>query len=351
MSLAHTIHLSKDIIIGAGILSDVGKICRNRRFNGPILVITGQNVHRVAGERLVGVLEDSRYKVDCDFAGEPTEAEIERVQRRVRKQRAETLIGIGGGRVIDVAKLAASRTSIPFISIPTAASHDGIGSPYSSIHNGKNHTSIKGEAPDMIFSDLEVIRKAPYRLLAAGCGDIVAKYTAVLDWRLAHRLKGEYYGEYAASLALMSAKLVTAEADSIARVFDDGIRVVMEALISCGVAMCIAGSSRPCSGSEHLFSHSLDRLGDTSSLHGEQTGVGAIMMCYLHGRDWRKLKHTLQKIGAPTNARELGVPDEMIVKALMNAHKIRTDRYTILGESGLSQAAATQVAKETEVIQ
>ena len=203
----------------------------------------------------------------------------------------------------------------------------------------------------MIFSDLEVIKKAPYRLLAAGCGDILAKYTAVLDWQLAHRLKGEYYGEYAASLALMSAKLVSAEADSIARVLDEGIRVVMEALISCGVAMCIAGSSRPCSGSEHLFSHALDRLGSSSSLHGEQTGVGAIMMCYLHGKDWGKLKNTLQKIGAPTNARELGVEDKMIVRALMNAHKIRNDRYTILGEGGLSEGAAAQVARETEVIQ
>ncbi len=351
MSLAHTIRLSKDIIIGSGVLSDLGKICRSRRFNGPVLVLTGHNVHRVAGERLVEVLEEARYKVECNFVGEPSDEEVLRVQKIMKKLHAKTLIGIGGGRVIDVAKLVALRSGIPDIIVPTAASHDGIASPQASIQNGSDHSSIRAEAPDMIFSDLEVIKKAPYRLLAAGCGDIVAKYTAVLDWQLAHRLKGEYYGEYAASLSLMSAKLVSAEADSIARVLDEGIRVVMEALISCGVAMCIAGSSRPASGSEHLFSHALDQLSQTSALHGEQTGVGAIMMTYLHGKDWRRIKQTLQKIGAPTNARELGVEDSAIVKALVNAHKIRTDRYTILGESGLSEAAATQVARETEVIQ
>lgn len=350
MSLAHTIRLSKDIIIGSGTLSDVGKICRDKRYQSPVLILTGHNVQRVAGERLEQVLEASRYKVETRFVAEPTDSEIRNVQTELRKRRAKTLIGIGGGRVIDVAKLVACRSQTPFISIPTAASHDGIASPQASIHNNGNHSSVKAEAPDMIIADLEVIKRAPYRLLAAGCGDIVAKYTAVLDWQLAHRLKGEYYGEYAASLALMSAKLVTAEADSIARVLDEGIRVVMEALISCGVAMCIAGSSRPCSGSEHLFSHSLDQVSETSSLHGEQTGIGAIMMAYLHGKDWRRLQLTLRKIGAPTNARELGVEDRLIVKALMNAHKVRSDRYTILGEGGLSESAATQVARVTEVI-
>jgi glycerol-1-phosphate dehydrogenase [NAD(P)+] len=92
----------------------------------------------------------------------------------------------------------------------------------------------------------------------------------------------------------------------------------------------IAGSSRPCSGSEHLFSHALDRVSEKPSLHGEQCGVGAIMMMYLHGGDWRKVRSALHAIGAPTTAKELGVTNEEIIEALVGAHAVRPERYTIL---------------------
>ncbi|MEM1867136.1 MAG: NAD(P)-dependent glycerol-1-phosphate dehydrogenase, partial [Zestosphaera sp.] len=85
-------------------------------------------------------------------------------------------------------------------------------------------------------------------------------------------------------------------------------------------------------------------------LHGEQVGVGAIMMSYLHGIEWRKIKKVLKKVGLPTTAKELGVRDVDVINALTIAHKIRTERYTILGESGLTYEAAEKLAKETEVI-
>ncbi|RLE52074.1 MAG: NAD(P)-dependent glycerol-1-phosphate dehydrogenase, partial [Candidatus Methanomethylicota archaeon] len=205
--------------------------------------------------------------------------------------------------------------------------------------------------PVAIIADIDLIMKAPYRLLASGCGDIIAKFTAVRDWRLAHKLRGEYYGDYAASLAILSANLVVKHAEYISRRMPESLRTVVEALISCGIAMCIAGSSRPCSGSEHLFSHALDLIAKKPALHGEQCGVGTIMMMYLHGGKWRNIRKTLKLIGAPTTAKELGVSDYEVIKALTIAHKIRPERYTILGESGLSWEAAERVARITGVIE
>jgi glycerol-1-phosphate dehydrogenase [NAD(P)+] len=115
--------------------------------------------------------------------------------------------------------------------------------------------------------------------------------------------------------------------------------------------MSVAGSSRPCSGSEHLFSHALDRISERPSLHGEQCGVGAIMMMYLHGGDWRRLKNALLTIGAPTTARELGVSPDEVVRALMMAHAIRPERYTILGDNGLTREAAERLAVTTGVVE
>src|SRR2546428_7488729 len=101
------------------------------------------------------------------------------------------------------------------MNMQTAASHDGIASPYASIKGGPKPYSIRAQAPIAIIGDIGVIADSPYDLLAAGCGDIVAKFSAVKDWQLAHKLKNEYYGDYAAELALMSAELVTRNSKEI----------------------------------------------------------------------------------------------------------------------------------------
>ena len=124
---------------------------------------------------------------------------------------------------------------------------------------GDRPHSIVVSAPLGVFVDIDVIKRAPSRLLASGCGDLIANTIAVLDWKLGHERTGEYYGIYSANLARMSANIVMENAEAFAQNGIDA-RVVVEALISAGVASCIAGSSRPCSGAEHLFSHALDRI-------------------------------------------------------------------------------------------
>jgi glycerol-1-phosphate dehydrogenase [NAD(P)+] len=201
-----------------------------------------------------------------------------------------------------------------------------------------------------IIADTDVIIKSAQRLTASGCGDVIAKVTAVRDWRLAHRIKDEYYGAYAASLALMSAKLVMENADLMKPSGEEGIRVLLEALISCGVAMAIAGSSRPGSGAEHMFSHALDSITPNTALHGEQCGVGTIMMAYLYGLDWKRIRDKLEKVGAPTTAKGLGVEPVYIVQALVKAREVRPERYTILHEKMLDEESARRVAETTGVI-
>lgn len=205
-------------------------------------------------------------------------------------------LGVGGGKVIDVVKMASKYANVHFISVPTAATHDGIASPRASIKNDKGSVSLPAHAPIAVIADTDIIRKAPYRFLAAGCGDVISNYTAVLDWKLAHRLLYERYSESSAALSLMSAKMVIKSADSIKKGLEESARIVVKALISSGIAMSIAGSSRPASGSEHKFSHALDIVAPKPALHGEQCGVGTIMMMYLHGKDWKFIRDTLKKL-------------------------------------------------------
>ena len=127
-------------------------------------------------------------------------------------------------------------------------------------------------------------------------------------------------------------------------------RVVVEALISAGVASCIAGSSRPCSGAEHLFSHALDRLAPGIGLHGEKCGIGSIMMAKLQGQDWKSIVKTLKNVGAPTNAKQINLESDTVIKALCIAQDLRPDRYTILEEIKMTKKRAENLAKSTRVI-
>jgi glycerol-1-phosphate dehydrogenase [NAD(P)+] len=127
-------------------------------------------------------------------------------------------------------------------------------------------------------------------------------------------------------------------------------RALVEGLISAGVAAGIAGSSRPCSGSEHLFSHALDATSPGKGLHGEQCGIGTIMMASLHGLDWEDVKRSLKDVNAPTAGAELGISDAEIKDALVKAPSIRPDRYTILSKVKLDRKAAGELAKNTGVI-
>ena len=124
----------------------------------------------------------------------------------------------------------------------------------------------------------------------------------------------------------------------------------MKSLFSSGTAISIAGSSRPASGSEHMFSHALDKILDKPRLHGQQCGVGSILMMALYGDDWEFIRDCLKAVGAPINVKELGISDDDVIEALLMAHKIRPERYTILGDNGFSREAAYELAQNTEVI-
>ncbi|WP_434731916.1 NAD(P)-dependent glycerol-1-phosphate dehydrogenase [Thermogladius sp. KZ2Tp1] len=348
----HEIKLPFIVVVGSRVLGKTAGVLEalGGRPGDLVGIVTGRSTFEIAGREVAENLKASGFRVRVFEAGEASVGEAERIAEQARGENVGFVLGVGGGRSIDLAKFAAGRAGARMVSAPTAPSHDGIASPFASLRGLERPTSVYATTPSAIIADTGVISRAPRRLILAGVGDLLGKFTAVKDWRLAHRLKGEYYGEYAAQLALMSAKHVLRYHELIASGSEEGVRILVEALISSGVAMCIAGSSRPASGSEHLFSHALDLLAPGRALHGEQVALGTILMLYLYGdKKWRLVRDVMRKIGLPTRADEIGVPAETIVKALTIAHKIRPERYTILGENGLAWEAAWRLVKETGV--
>lgn len=342
------VKLPREIHSGPGVIKETGSICRDLKLIGKVLVASGPKTMKIAGEKVIESLQDHDFNVETLIIEKPSMDAVQEVQECMGNMNA--VLGVGGGKVIDVAKMAATQLEVHSVSVPTAASHDGISSPRASIKDQGGSVSLKAEPPMGVIADTQIISQAPFRLLAAGCGDIISNYTAVLDWKLAHRLLNEDYSDSASALSLVTAEMLIKSAGDIKEGLIESAAIVVKALISSGMAISIAGNSRPASGAEHKFSHALDIMAPKPALHGEQCGVGTIMMMYLHGGDWEFIRDTLKTIKAPVNARELGIEPEYIIKALMEAHNIRKERYTILGDRGLTEAAATKLALKTGVI-
>ncbi|MFX1504918.1 MAG: iron-containing alcohol dehydrogenase [Promethearchaeota archaeon] len=272
------------------------------------------------------------------------------------------LMAVGGGKIIDFVKVIASLSQTEYVAVPTNASHDGFSSPYVNFilrekiakeEKSQNFPSITPISPIAIVGDTSLISQAPKESLQAGVGDILAKWVAVRDWKLAHRLKGENFDIYAATFSEMTANMVEEGVKSLGRFFfsEKGTRVLMKALGSSGVAMCIAGSSRPASGSEHLVSHALDKLSHNHEFpvaHGHRTGLISILMMYLHGGDWKRIRDVLLGVGAPVSLKEMGFDREILLEAMLEAHNIRPERYTILAE-GLTRQAAINAIETTGI--
>lgn len=330
--------LPRDVVIGHRVLEQLPAVCADLGLGRRVLLVSGRTTMGIAGDRARDLLA-ADYDVAVHLVEGCTPEECRRAEAAARSSGADLLVAVGGGRVIDTAKIASYNVDRQFVSVPTAASHDGIASARASVAEAGGAASLLAHPPIAVVADTGLIAAAPHRLLAAGCADIIANSTAVLDWQLSHRLRAEPVSEYAITLARVTAEILMGNAATIRPHQEASAWMVIKALVSSGVAMAIAGSSRPGSGGEHKFAHALERLAPGRALHGEACGVGTIVCMYLHGGDWRSIRTALAQLGAPTTPAGLGVDDDVAVEALKMAKTIRPERFTIL-DGGLTDESA-----------
>ncbi|HJJ46943.1 MAG TPA: NAD(P)-dependent glycerol-1-phosphate dehydrogenase [Methanocorpusculum sp.] len=330
------IQLPRDVVVGHDVLSQLPAVVADTCLQGPILVISGKHTMQTIGVRVLTLLTNAGYDATSLIVGEITYEEVTRVANHAKALHSVLIVAVGGGRVIDIAKIISYNLDIQFISVPTAASHDGITSSRASIHTDEGSISVAAHPPLAIVADTGILADAPRRLTVSGYADMISNYTAVLDWDLSNKKTGEKISQYAMALSMIAAELMVERAEEIKSFDENAIWIVMKALFVSGVAMSVAGSSLPSSGGEHKFAHILEQIAPNKVLHGEACGLGAIISMYLHGGNWKKVRDALRLIGAPTTPKELGLTDGMVVDAVLRAHEIRPERYTIF-DTGLTE--------------
>ncbi|HVB43229.1 MAG TPA: iron-containing alcohol dehydrogenase family protein [Streptosporangiaceae bacterium] len=258
----------------------------------------------------------------------------------------EAVAGIGGGKTIDVTKLAAHIAGIPMVSVATSLAHDGIASPVSTLRQESGSGSYGVVPPVAVVVDLDRVRRAPGILATAGIGDAVSNLSAVADWELSAEMTGEPVDGLAVAMARSAAQAVLHQpAPSTS---DEFLTVLAEALILSGMAMAVAGSSRPASGGDHEIMHAINQFYPDTASHGELAGIGALFCALLRDdpTQFAAISSCLERHGLPRHPREIGLSSEQFAAAVYHAPATRPDRYTILERLAMSQAEVDERVEE-----
>jgi glycerol-1-phosphate dehydrogenase [NAD(P)+] len=181
------------------------------------------------------------------------------------------------------------------------------------------------------------VRRCPAEQLCSGIGDALSNLSALADWELAGRERGEPTDGVAAALARTGAESLLHRSDPVES--DDFLTTLAQALVLGGLAMAIAGSSRPCSGACHEIAHAIDALHPGTSNHGAQVAVGALFASWLRGDAvLDALDACLRRYDVPRVPADLGLSEAEFAVAVARAPSTRPERYTILEHLELGEA-------------
>lgn len=369
----HNLIPIEKILVGNEVLKEVAAYLTNKSFKHAVL-IADENTYKAAGVTLAELVAQENIGINICLI-QPNEIQdvvadeksIIQALLEIPKE-TDVILAVGSGTIHDISRFCSFKMSIPFISIPTAPSVDGftsMGAPL--IIKGVKKT-FQTTAPIAVFADLEVLMKSPKEMIAAGFGDMLAKYISLVDWRLDHFVTGEPYCPIVAEITRDALASCIEYVDKIANVEEEGVKVLIDALIKSGIAMLIFGQSHPASGGEHHLSHYWEmeflKQKRQAVLHGEKVAISTAILADLYqtellkvlkniedisedtniiGRirenlneiiaiyqaipESSKLKEWIEKIGGKTRPDQLGIEEELVKLSLTEAHHLR-NRFT-----------------------
>ena len=319
--------------------------------------ITGKKTLVISEEFLIGIYKDKITDISHDFGNAEIYAmnsasfdEAVAIAKKVCVEDIKVIIGIGGGRVLDTAKYAAHISKAVYICMPTSLSNDSLASPFAVLETyGSARKTLDCKIPTAIIVDTNMIINAPETQTLSGIGDTIAKHTALYDWKLSAARTGSQVDDFAYALSRMSFDSVyhCDEQDMRSRVF---IRILSRALVMGGLAMEIAGSSRPCSGSEHLFAHAIEEhYPEIKISHGLAVALGTIPACIFQGQDPSGLLSFFASHKLVIDPKAYGITEDMFADMWEKARTVRTGRITVLDDVKHDRAQLSEIyARMTE---
>ena len=298
--------LLKEIVFEKNAYLQAKRVISAYTESGKVTMVCDENTYKAAGQALAAqypFYDTVILRAEGLHANDDAVAELD---RRLKPD-TDLLVAVGGGTVHDITRYVGHRRDLNFISVPTAPSVDGFTSGVASMTFGGTKVTSTARAPIAMLADTEVLRNAPMRLIASGVGDLLGKYTSLLDWKVAHILTGEHICDYIISLQEDVLSTLVSNMDGLCQRDESCINNLFYGLVLSGLAMQMYGSSRPASGAEHHISHFIEMEvinGTVDYYHGEKVGVGFAMVCDRY--------KTLLSMKAPRVAASYSFPESEI---------------------------------------
>ena len=256
--------------------------------------------------------------------------QIKILKELVYDQRADAILGIGGGKVLDTAKFLATKTRLPYFAVPTALTSDALASPISIIRDGIKTKGYPATIPSGILLDYKLVANAGDEHILSGLGDIISNLSALNDWDLAVLLGKAKPNNFARFLAEVSVNNILNETFDFKN--SSFIKTYVNSIIMSGLAMNISGDSRPCSGSEHLIAHSLVHKTLANNLsHGILVGHFTPFCLHLQQRLNERQTEILKRISMKCDFIS-SIDSAQLKSVFENSTEIRGKRYTILNK-------------------
>ena len=349
-----SINIPNFFYVGYGVINDLERILNKEgiKIDGSLIVSGNGYTAEIADS----IASRINYARRLCISSNDIDA-IKSIEKVVEDNNINIAVAVGGGKVIDTVKYACSKLNKPVLVIPTTLSNDGISSPVSVVRMFRESVSVK--PPIGIVVDIGIVKKAPKHTILAGIGDLISNLSAVEDWRLAHEYTGLQIDRFAEIVSRNAAERFiyyvlkngrkgfecnednssndlnynyNYNGNSRSSILNDNkfLICLAEGLIQSGIAMSIAGSSRPASGAEHLISHALDTILDKPKPHGIQVGFATLFTQVLRGSDITDIMEVYRLVGFPTTLDAMGISVNEFIEAIRIAPYTRKNRFTIL---------------------
>jgi glycerol-1-phosphate dehydrogenase [NAD(P)+] len=346
--LARTILTPLTIEISDGALDRLGSVVSDARISGGQLAVAlGGGI----GPQLVDRVRTALPTADILTIDAGSQEAALALADRLKTNAYDSVVGIGGGKVLDTVKYAATLQGMPMVAVATSLAHDGLASPISTLTRNGTSMSYGVHTPIAVIVDLGLVLQSPAEQVRGGIGDVLTKFSAIADWNLSHDMSGEPVDGLAVALARTGADAVLHHPGTIADA--DFVATLANSLILCGLAMNVAGSSRPASGACHEIWHAMSALYPGQVSHGFGAGMGALFATFLRARagdgdmtSFDRLGAALARHDLPRVPSHVGLTSEQFVAAVEFAPATRPGRYTILEHLALDTGAITTAVKE-----
>ncbi len=283
----------------------------------PVLIVASRSARRLLEATWRRALGDSGFSFAIhDFGGECSDAEVARIVASAKASGARTIVGSGGGKVLDAARAAAADLDTPVVNCPTVASSDAPCSALSVIYTDEGvfqEYRFYRKNPDLVLVDSQVVAAGPARLLAAGMGDALATYFEARTCAAGSVRNMRGGASTQSALALAELCYRTLQADGIEAMSAVGLNVVtpaLERIIEANTLLSGLGFESSGLAAAHAVHNGLTAAPGTHGYyHGEKVAFGTLVQLVMEGASRTQMQDVLRfstAVGLPVTLAGIG---------------------------------------------